>query len=91
MKKWELKSLPTSGAAIVMAAQAAIGIRAHANSKAKREGASIMAVEAGIATLPARDLVKEGASGRTDQSNSRSGFRHPYAELCFATTHTFAY
>lgn len=75
MKKWEWKSLPTSEPAIViMAAQAATGIRAHASSKAKREGASIMAVEAGIATLPARDLAKEGASGRTDQS-SRNGFR----------------
>jgi hypothetical protein len=44
--------------------QAAIGTRA---GKVKREGVSIMVAEAGIATLPARDLAKEGASKRTDQ------------------------
>ena len=64
MKKWESKSLPTREAAIVVMAQAAIDTRA---GKVKREGASIMVAEAGVAPRPARDPAKEGASGRTDQ------------------------
>ena len=64
MKQWESKYLPTREAAIVVMAQAAIGTRA---GKVKREGVSIMVAEAGIATLPARDLAKAGASKRTDQ------------------------
>lgn len=68
MNKWESKSLPSSEEAIVTVAQAATDTRAHAsNNKARREGVSIMAAGAGIAALPARDLAKEGGSGRTDQ------------------------
>ena len=63
MKKWESKSLHTSEEAIVVLAQVAIGTRV---GKVKRERASIMGAEAGIATRPARDPAKEGASGRTD-------------------------
>jgi hypothetical protein len=97
MRKWESKFLPRSEEAIIIAvAPAATDTRAHASNKAKREGVSIMAIEAGIVTLPTRDLAKEGASGRTDllpmlSKFEQNGFSVAYAELCFATTHTFAY
>ena len=64
MKQWESKSLPTSEAAIVTMVQAVIVTRA---GKVKRDGVSVMVTKAGIASLPARDPAKEGASGRTDQ------------------------
>jgi hypothetical protein len=88
MNKWESKSLPHSEEAVITVAQAATDTHAHA--KVKR-GVSIMAAEAGIAALSARDLAKEGGSGRTDQlpiySPKLSKTDVAYTELCFATTH----